>query len=357
MVSIDNSGKAATFLPKLNGEIPVVPSEIQDRFDIIDAYEKSNWILRQADLECDISKMRMLPLLHRGIAVGALIFEHRQGVPSVQQQRDLFEMPATVIAAAIAQAVSSQKNSCMAERFVAMLSTNRQPIIEPAAQELSVLDGIAEMAAGAAHELNNPLAVISGRTQLLAATETDPEKKKTLAQIQSRAEEISSIVSQMMRFAQPQNPSRQEFSLAKIVTAAGELVAVAHRLDSLQMSISGMDDLTVVNVDPDQIVAALTAVMANSLESYEDGNGSIEVTTECPQKPGMLAMLIRDHGRGMDSETVARAAMPFFSAKPAGRKRGMGLANAQRLISANGGAMKITSIPGKGTTIRIELPL
>jgi signal transduction histidine kinase len=59
----------------------------------------------------------------------------------------------------------------------------------------------------------------------------------------------------------------------------------------------------------------------------------------------------------MDSETVAKAAMPFFSAKPAGRKRGMGLANAQRLISANKGAMKITSIPGKGTTVRIEFPL
>ena len=357
MVSIDNSGKAATFLPKLSGEIPVVPSEIQDRFDIIDAYEKSNWILRQTDLDCDISKMRMLPLLHCGIAVGALIFEHRQGEPSMLQQKHLFEMPATVIAATIAQAVSSQKNSYLAERFVAMLSANRQPIERPAGEELSSLDGIAEMAAGAAHELNNPLAVISGRTQLLAAGETDPEKKKTLAQIQSRAEEISSIVSQMMRFAQPQNPSRQKFPVVKMITAAGELVAVAHRLDSLQMSISGMDDLTIVNVDPDQIVAVLTAVLSNALESYENGNGPIEVTAECPQKPGMEAMLIRDHGRGMDSETAAKATMPFFSAKPAGRKRGMGLANAQRLISANEGTMKITSIPGKGTTVRIELPL
>jgi C4-dicarboxylate-specific signal transduction histidine kinase len=160
-----------------------------------------------------------------------------------------------------------------------------------------------------------------------------------------------------MRFAQPQNPSRKEFPVVKMVTAAGELVAVAHRLDSLQMSISGMDDLTIVNVDPDQIVAVLTAVLSNALESYEDGNGPIEVTTECPQKTGTLAMLIRDHGRGMDSETVAKATMPFFSAKPAGRKRGMGLANAQRLISANEGTMKITSIPGKGTTVRIELPV
>ena len=160
----------------------------------------------------------------------------------------------------------------------------------------------------------------------------------------------------MMRFAQPQNPSRKEFSIAKIVTAAAELVAVAHRLDSLQISISGMDDLSIVNVDPDQIVAVLTAILANSLESYDDGNGPIEVTTDCPQKSGMLALLVRDHGRGMDAETVAKASMPFFSAKPAGRKRGMGLANAQRLVSANEGVMKITSIPGSGTTVRLELP-
>ena len=174
MVSVDNSGKVATFLPKLSEQSPAIPTKIQDRFDIIDAYENSSWMLRQANLDFDISKMRILPLLNCSSAIGAMIFEQRGPAPSIHQQRDLFEMPATVIAATIAQAVSCQKNSYMAERFVAMLSAERAEASGPAGTELSVLDGIAEMAAGVAHELNNPLAVISGRTQLLSAGETDP---------------------------------------------------------------------------------------------------------------------------------------------------------------------------------------
>jgi len=65
---------------------------------------------------------------------------------------------------------------------------------------------------------------------------------------------------------------------------------------------------------------------------------------------------VSDFGCGMDREIVQKATQPFFSAKPAGRKRGMGLAYAQRLIQLNGGSLNITSKPGVGTTVTIYLP-
>jgi signal transduction histidine kinase len=69
-----------------------------------------------------------------------------------------------------------------------------------------------------------------------------------------------------------------------------------------------------------------------------------------------LKLQIADSGCGMDEETLRKATQPFFSAKPAGRKRGMGLALAQRIIQSNGGSLDITSQPGKGTTATILLP-
>lgn len=355
MVTLDRSGKVSTFLPSIKGDNPIFPVQIQNNFDVIDAYDASSWILSQIDLELDISKTRMVPLLnHRGI-IGALIFEHGFVEASKQRQLTLFETSATAIAASLGQSIALQKNSFLAERFVTALgsaSRSNDRIIK-----LRTFEGIAEMAAGAGHELNNPLAVISGKTQMLAASETDLEKKKTLENIQARTEEMSRIVSQMMAFAKPGTPNTSSFSLVKIINAAAELVAVANRLDALQITLAGIEAETMVNVDPDQMAAALTAILSNCLDAYGKGDGPIEVSASCPQKQGYVSFLIRDSGGGMDAETLAKAMVPFFSAKPAGRKRGMGLTNAERLIGINGGAVKVTSILGKGTTVRIELPI
>jgi putative nucleotidyltransferase with HDIG domain len=355
MVAIDSNGKISTSLPSIKGDNPAIPVQIQNDFGLIDARDTSNWILNQIDLDFDISKTKMVPLLHCQRAIGALVFEQGADQPLEKQQIANYETPASAIAVNLAQSIALQKNSHLAERFVTALGSancSNDRVIKQ-----KTFAGIAEMAAGAGHELNNPLAIISGKTQMLAASEQDPDKKKTLAQIEAKAQEASRMVSQMMTYAKPGVPNAAPFSLVKIINAAAELVAVAHRLDALDISMQGMDAATMVNVDPDQMAPALTAILSNCLDAYEQGTGPIEITANCPQKPGFTSFLIRDNGVGMDAETVAKATIPFFSAKPAGRKRGMGLANAQRLIELNSGSIKITSIPEKGTTVRLELPI
>ncbi|MBN1391951.1 MAG: hypothetical protein JW947_04010, partial [Sedimentisphaerales bacterium] len=71
---------------------------------------------------------------------------------------------------------------------------------------------------------------------------------------------------------------------------------------------------------------------------------------------GFVKLTIADDGCGMDAETLQKATFPFFSNPPAGRKRGMGLAHAARLIQLNGGKLSITSQPGTGSTVTILLP-
>ena len=111
-----------------------------------------------------------------------------------------------------------------------------------------------------------------------------------------------------------------------------------------------------VFVDSAQVASAIANVFANSLESYADGSGPINVTATADESGDFVKISISDQGCGMDAETLQRATQPFFCSKPAGRKRGMGLAHAQRIIQLNGGSLNITSQPDIGTTVTILLP-
>jgi two-component system sensor histidine kinase AtoS len=109
-----------------------------------------------------------------------------------------------------------------------------------------------------------------------------------------------------------------------------------------------------VLVDSAQIVSAVGNVIANAVESYKDAMGPVKITAEPAE--GAVRLRVSDLGRGMDAVTLRKARHPFFSAKPAGRNRGMGLAYATRLIGLNRGSLSIESQPDHGTTVTITLP-
>jgi len=212
------------------------------------------------------------------------------------------------------------------------------------------------MAAGAAHELNNPLSVISGQSQLLAKTESDEEKKQILKQIQENTSEISNIIDGLMSFARPRQPRPAQTNIKQILDEATQLAAQKTNAEQLDIQIDVTDEVKNVLVDSAQIVSAIANIFSNSLESYTDQHGPINVTAEPENSGDFVRLQISDLGCGMDTGTLQKATQPFFSAKPAGRKRGMGLAHAQRLIRLNGGRLDITSKPDSGTVVTILLP-
>jgi signal transduction histidine kinase len=113
-------------------------------------------------------------------------------------------------------------------------------------------------------------------------------------------------------------------------------------------------DVPDVFVDSGQIVSAIANVIANAVESYSDKIGPIKITAET--SGSFVKLQVKDLGCGMDAQTLQKATYPFFSAKPAGRRRGMGLAYTARFIQLNEGLLNIESEPGEGTTVTIYLP-
>jgi signal transduction histidine kinase len=313
-------------------ETSVIPKPIATNFAILDAYDYIDWLFEQLDIEFDVNRTKLIPLLSGGKAIGAIAFELHYRMALAQQRQQHF-----------------------AERFAQLISKPKdiQARIVPVENSLNAL---AEMAAGAAHELNNPLAVISGRAQLLADAESDEEKKRILEQIYKNSREASAIIENMMGFAQPPEPRPTSTDVKQILDEAIDFAKEKTNSTHIDVQIEISEGTESVFVDSAQIVSAIANVISNAAESYEEKTGPIKITTETMESGDSIKVQIIDAGCGMDPETVQKATQPFFSAKAAGRKRGMGLAYATRFIQLNKGSLNITSKFGTGTTVVICLP-
>jgi putative nucleotidyltransferase with HDIG domain len=214
---------------------------------------------------------------------------------------------------------------------------------------------VGEMAAGAAHEMNNPLAVISGRSQLLAAELSDPRHKAAAHLVHEQAQRLSNIITELMDFAKPIPPKPLDCDPAEIINKA--LHDAKMTCDPVDRTIEAtMGDVPLVNVDPVQVTAALSEVIANAIQATNDQKGQIDIHGAFDPYSQRVVITIVDNGCGMDEPTLKRAFDPFFSSRPAGRRRGMGLAKSLRWIESSGGSIKMDSRPGQGTQTIVLLP-
>jgi signal transduction histidine kinase len=214
---------------------------------------------------------------------------------------------------------------------------------------------IAEMAAGAAHEMNNPLAVIAGRAQLLASELTDPRQQQSANLIHEQSDRLARIISELMDYAQPSPPAIGPCDAAELVARSIEQAKSRGHSAERKIAIT-MSQVPRLSVDFRQAVTALAEVIDNALLATEDGEGHVEIQGAFDAVSKRVAITVSDDGVGMDEYTLRRAFDPFFSCKPAGRRRGLGLAKAMRWLQASGGTMKLESRPGRGTRAVVLLP-
>ncbi len=214
---------------------------------------------------------------------------------------------------------------------------------------------VGEMAAGAAHEMNNPLAVISGRSQLLASQLTDPKHKHAASLIADQAGRLSDIITELMEFAQPVPARPAEIDLAELVDRAVHEAKQHSEIADRKMEIT-MGDVPPVVVDAEQVGMALAAIIENAIHATDVKTGQISVHAAYDQYSQRVVLTIADNGCGMDERTLKHAFDPFFSSRPAGRRRGMGLAKAMRWMESSGGSIRLESRPNQGTRSIILLP-
>jgi putative nucleotidyltransferase with HDIG domain len=373
-VASDNQSEIKSVI--LKADAAAIPQGDIGKSVILDADDSLDWLFEQLDVDFDLGQTRVVPLINKRRSIGAIVFEFRYAA-NIAQIKDGIKAVSSVAASVLDMAIEAARQEDFAEQFAKLVAAPvreivtevvtkeivkevvKEAVAEKGAKESGIaeseLEALAEMAAGAAHELNNPLSVISGRAQLLANSETDERKQKILKQIQENTKELATIIDGLMSFAEPQQPRPTRMSVRQIIDEAGQLAALKTKSEEVNLDVDIGDNVKDVFVDSAQVVSAIANIVANSMESYPEKNGVIEVKAE-GDIAGKVKVTVRDMGCGMDEETVKKAIYPFFSAKPAGRKRGMGLAYANRLIQLNKGELSIASRPGSGTTVTILLP-
>jgi signal transduction histidine kinase len=225
--------------------------------------------------------------------------------------------------------------------------------------EQALLAALAEIAAGAGHELNNPLAIISGRAQLLLQAESDPERRRDLATIHAQAVRAHEMIADLMLFARPPAPRRATIDVRTWLPAVLAQVRPRAQQQATKLTLSLPTAPVSFAGDPDQLAVAVRALLDNALEAVGAG-GHVKLALRCispndDPPGGAVAISVADDGPGIPPEVLPHLFTPFYSGRSSGRGLGMGLAKCWRIVAQHGGDIEVASEPGVRTQFTIRL--
>ncbi|MBN1786988.1 MAG: HDOD domain-containing protein [Sedimentisphaerales bacterium] len=322
------------------------------------------WLFKQVGIDSD--KSYFVPIENGSKTVGGII------LAGVMPDKELLEKITAFLGRFFAICGKSEYEISIVELAVNCLSEAgvsksepavmpellplREPVKKPETKS-DIIQTAGELAAGIAHELNNPLAIISGRAQLLEQSETDETRKLVLNQILEKTGSIGEIVGELMSYARPPKPQIRGVSPFIVINNSLEKVRERYLSEPLEITLENIENLSDVKVDAEQVAESIAQIIYNALESYESGNGPVQIIGSEKTEEGTVEISIKDKGCGMNEETLRKATEPFFSDKSAGRQRGMGLSMAEAFLRNNRASLDIQSQIDKGTTVKVTLPV
>jgi len=277
-------------------------------------------------------------------------------------------------AEAALQALNDTLELRIAERTRELASSNAElqmqiverERVEEALRLAQRLEAVGQLTSGVAHDFNNLLTVISGNIEFLGREVATERSKRRLAMMKGAADRGANLTAQLLAFSRRQRLEPTPVSLNQ---------TVASMRDLLQSSIGGavriettlQPDLWPALVDATQIelvilnlaINARDAMVVGGCLTIETANVAVTGPQTRPEQPlpGEYVMVaVSDTGTGMPPEVVKRAFEPFFTTKEVGKGSGLGLAQAYGFVKQSGGGIRIDTVVGEGTSIRVYLP-
>jgi signal transduction histidine kinase len=220
------------------------------------------------------------------------------------------------------------------------------------------LAGLGTMAAGLAHEINNPLASIAscaeGLERRLSAGRATPEEEHEYLQIIAKeAYRAHGITSRLLEFARCEPGARVPFSPQELLREIQLLLEHRLKRDGVELTVSCDPGLPTIEGDPDECKQVLLNLIHNALDASPPG-GTIRVT--CAPVGGEVHLTVEDQGPGIPPEDLERVFDPFFTTKAPGKGTGLGLAIVHRIVESHGGRVELESSTS-GVRVRVRLPL
>jgi PAS domain S-box-containing protein len=224
-------------------------------------------------------------------------------------------------------------------------------------EQLRRTERIAELgtlASGMAHEIGTPMNVILGRAEYLMDRVTEEPIKKGLQTIITQVERITKVMNQLLSFARRKAPERRPLDLRRVVEDSVEIFQERFARNQIHVETALRDCCPFVLADADQMSQVVINFIMNAVHAMPDG-GTLRVGLA--PAPQMVELTIADTGHGMPKELIKKIFEPFFTTKEFGQGTGLGLTVVKGIIEEHQGSIAVESEEGKGTTVKVLLPL
>jgi len=222
----------------------------------------------------------------------------------------------------------------------------------------SKLASIGELAAGVAHEINNPLTAITGFAQLLMAEAALPEQvKKDLEKIYSQSQRAAKIVQNLLTFSRNYSLEKKIINVNDVILKTLDMRSYEHKVNNIDVITELMPGLPGISADENQIQQVILNIIVNAEQSIiaKNRTGIIKITTVIADSK--IRIMIADNGSGIAEGLVDRIFDPFFTTKDVGSGTGLGLSVCHGIITKHGGTLNAESVEGSGATFIIQLPV
>ena len=222
--------------------------------------------------------------------------------------------------------------------------------------ERQKLEALAEFAAGAGHEINNPLAIIGGRAQLLLREIEHPEHRRQLGVIVAQVKRAYEMVADIRFFARPPQPEPISFNLIeeleKLVAEQMPMMTAAGVTFHTEINPPGD---SMVETDPALLHVAVSVLCSNAREAVQFTGSNVWLSLR--RADGVWEIVVKDDGPGISDEIHPFIFDPYYSGRQAGRGLGFGLPKAWRIMQLLGGSIRYEPSNEQGATFILALPV
>ena len=230
-------------------------------------------------------------------------------------------------------------------------------IVEEQIAQADKLASIGQLSAGIAHEINNPLGIILGYTQLLIRNEkSNSEKFGDLKTIEKHVRNCKSIVEDLLNFARSSKPNEDLIRVDETMEDVLSFIQQHAGLENISVKKNYDSAVPEMRLDEKKIKQVFMNLIMNAKHAIGK-KGSLAISTEYHPDKGNVVVKIMDTGHGIEKKDMARIFDPFFTTKPTGEGTGLGLSVSYGIIKNHGGDILVDSEVGKGSTFTIVLPL